>query len=169
MALKPATKLKLLEALDLFKAIGIATLLILAIQTQHTQSQQTKFTKDQVVATKAVVDQIKQETNDLMADNHSDHDQLLTSINCMAELFGEHPGEFIPKSEFDACLNGTRIAPQLQSTQSSSPAQTNENQNQPQQTANNPESSNTNDNKNGQGNQPKFPFICTLTLKLIGC
>lgn len=145
-------KLKLFEILDLFKAAGIAALLVFALQTLHNESNLAKFTNDQVIATKAVVDQIKLETQELKVDSHSDHDTLLKSINCMAELFGEHPNQYIPKSEFDACLAGTRIAPVDNTATSTSPsAPMNTTTNTSQTTLQNKQPGQTSNNKNQQG------------------
>jgi hypothetical protein len=151
MAMSASTKLRILSVLDIFKTIGIALLLVFAIQSLRNETAQSQATNQQVMATKAVVDQIKLETQDLKNDNHGDHDTLIKSINCMAQLFGEHPNQYIPRSEFDACLAGTRVGAQLNSSAlNKSPASTKTNSNSQN---NKHQPNNTNTNTGGQGKQ----------------
>jgi hypothetical protein len=147
MAIKAEHKLRLLEALDVFKAVGIAILLILAIQTLHKQGQE-------IEATNKIVSQLNANSHHSTSQINS----LQQHIDCIATLFRQPNRAQLTITDLKNCqLTNTNsgetavIAPPAQS----SPAA--DSTSQPTTSDKAPSSA------------PKRPLLCTVTLKLLGC
>lgn len=94
--------------------VGVAAacfLSMLFVNIQLSNSNRIEFNNRLVDNQNKLLASIKQTAIELKSDSHADHDAQLEVLNCIVELFGSRPNTVILRSESDACLLGTRIAP----------------------------------------------------------
>ena len=150
-------------------ALGLIGFLI--ISQQAANAHQLKLNSQVLSGQSQILSAIKHSTDTLTNDNHADHDKIVGYIKCLVDLSSKTAkGEPVTQADLDACLTGTRLAPETQSTTTTSPtpqatsqspaASAGENKNPSQK------SNQTSSAKTGQGTRS---MVCKLTFNLLGC